>query len=79
MKAHVYILQSSKGKLYIGATGSLNAMIVRHNSGAAHSTKRLGIPLKLITSLPCTDIVEVKREETHYKFRKNSKNVRASH
>ena len=39
---HVYILQTSAGKYYIGSTTDLKSRIRHHQEGHTPSTKRLG-------------------------------------
>jgi len=46
--AYVYILKGTTGRYYIGSTQDLENRLERHNSGMVHSTKRLGLPMKLI-------------------------------
>lgn len=48
--AFVYLLQGTSGRFYLGATTDLGARLQRHNSGMVHSTKRLGLPMTLISS-----------------------------
>jgi len=48
--ASVYMLEGSKGRYYIGATENVAERFERHNTGFVHSTKRLGLPLKLVAS-----------------------------
>lgn len=48
--AHVYMLQGSGGRFYIGATEDLTVRLARHNSGMVYSTKRLGLPFELVAT-----------------------------
>jgi len=43
-----YILEGTSGRYYIGSCQDVARRLERHNSGGVHSTKRLGLPLKLI-------------------------------
>ena len=48
--AFVYMLQGKSGRFYIGASENLVMRIEQHNLGKVYSSKRLGLPLKLVAS-----------------------------
>lgn len=72
--AFVYLLQGTSGRFYLGATTDLETRLLRHNSGAVHSTKRLGLPLILIASREFESMEEALRVERMLKrWKKPSK------
>ena len=71
MAAIVYILKGSKGRHYIGATSNLQQRLDRHNSGMVHSTKRLGLPLVIVSSKEFSNMDEALRIERMLKKWKN--------
>ncbi|NNC90397.1 MAG: GIY-YIG nuclease family protein [Akkermansiaceae bacterium] len=65
--ASVYILKGTGGRHYIGASGDVEARLARHNSGMVHSTKRLGLPLKLVACRAFDSMEEARWVEVRLK------------
>jgi len=68
----VYILQSASGKFYIGSTDNLSRRLLHHQAGYSPSTKRLGLPVKLVISKNYTSLSEARCVERLLKSWKNS-------
>ncbi len=71
--AYVYMLRGAKGRYYIGCTEDVEARVERHNTGMVHSTKRLGLPVELITYREFADMAEARKIEAKLKRWKNSR------
>ena len=48
--AFVYIHKGTSGRYYIGSSQDAVGRLKQHSSGMVYSTKRIGLPLELITS-----------------------------
>ena len=69
--AFVYILQGTSGRLYIGSCQNVARRLERHNSGRVHSTKRIGLPLKLIAYRAFDSNAESRAAEVKLKHWRN--------
>ncbi|MCG8527218.1 MAG: GIY-YIG nuclease family protein [Opitutales bacterium] len=71
----LYILKGTTGRYYIGSTENVDKRLHRHNSGSVHSTKRIGIPLKLVAIQEFSTTQDARKAERKYKSWKNPKKV----
>jgi len=68
---YVHILEGTSGRFYIGSTQNIEKRLDRHNSGMVHSTKRIGIPLKLIVYKEYSSVSAARSAEVKLKRWKN--------
>jgi predicted GIY-YIG superfamily endonuclease len=69
--AWVYVLRGSSGRFYIGSTTNLKRRLEQHHNGHTYSTRRLGHPLELVTSLEMNSLAEARALERQMKRKKN--------
>jgi predicted GIY-YIG superfamily endonuclease len=69
--AWVYMLRGNSGRHYIGSTTDLERRIEQHRNGHTHSTKRLGVELKVAASLEVATLEEARAMEREMKRKKN--------
>lgn len=67
----MHFLQGTSGRYCIGSTTDLEARLERHNSGMVYSTKRLGIPLRLVVPRNYGSVAEAREVEAMLKRSKN--------
>ena len=65
------MLKGAADRYYIGCTEDVDARIARHNTGMVHSTKRLGLPLKLVACREFADMEQARKIEAMLKKWKN--------
>ena len=76
-KGYVYLLQGTRGRYYIGSTKNVQERLERHNSGFVYSSKRLGLPLKLVAYCEYASIDLARDMEFRLKRWKNPEKVKA--
>jgi len=69
--AYVYIIQGTSGRYYIGSCQDVAKRLERHNSGMVYSSKRLGLPLKLIAYRAFDSSAQARAVEAKLKRWKN--------
>jgi len=69
--AWVYILRGSTGRHYIGSTTDLARRLEQHRQGHTHTTRRLGQPIELVSSLELEFLEEARALEREMKRKKN--------
>ncbi len=72
MKCGVYLLKGTTGKFYLGSTDHLERRLAQHQAGLCPSSKRLGLPLELVTFKECSSLAEARLLERKLKTKKNS-------
>jgi len=78
---YTYMVRCSKGALYTGMTGDVDARVKRHNTGrGARCLKALGIPVTLTYVEQCGSLKEaMRRERTIKRMSKIEKESLATH
>jgi predicted GIY-YIG superfamily endonuclease len=71
--AWIYIIRGSTGRHYIGSTVDLDARLVQHQRGHAHTTKPLGENLTFVTSEHFETLDQARKIERILKAKKNPK------
>ena len=69
--AWVYMLRGTTGRHYLGATRDLDARLEQHQRGSVQTTKRLGLPVELVASMPCATLQKAMETERMLKSWKN--------
>ena len=69
--AWVYILRGLSGRHHIGSTSDVERRIEEHRRGHAHTTKRLGGDIELVTKLQLNTLAEARALEREMKRKKN--------
>lgn len=66
MKAHVYILRDSNGKLYVGSTDDLVRRMIQHSSGHTQTTRNMK-NVQLVLQQEYSDLLTARRIERKLK------------